>query len=181
MARPRKYLSKKTCCRCGGAGPFHKNHRAPDGLQYWCKACQKVSNRTWHRKHKKKNNAKKRAYYHAHKERCIKQVKTYAQQHPERVLWAKARARARTQRLPFNIEPTDIVIPKTCPLLGIPLRGGVGVSSKGSPTLDRKEPKRGYVKGNVWVVSFKANTMKQDATLEEIEQLARNLRLEMKS
>jgi hypothetical protein len=32
------------------------------------------------------------------------------------------------------------------------------------------------VKGNVWVVSFKANSMKRDATLEELEMLVENLR-----
>lgn len=31
----------KTCSKCGGAGPFNKSSANLDGLQRWCRACQK--------------------------------------------------------------------------------------------------------------------------------------------
>ena len=98
-----------------------------------------------------------------------------------RLLYAAAkRARAANPPLPFNLTVEDIVIPETCPLLEIPLRKTRKGSGKGpctnSPTLDRIIPRLGYVKGNVQVISHRANAMKQDASLEECELLAKNWR-----
>lgn len=44
------------------------------------------------------------------------------------------------------------------------------------PSLDKIIPKLGYVKGNVWVVSNKANRIKSNATIEELELLVKNLK-----
>lgn len=67
----------------------------------------------------------------------------------------------------------DIVIPDNCPVLGISLRSVYGEKQHdGSPTLDRFVPSLGYVKGNVSVISRKANTMKSNGSLVEILQLA---------
>lgn len=79
--------------------------------------------------------------------------------------------------LDFNIDMLDIVIPDMCPLLGIPLlRASVGRKVHGSPSLDRIDPSKGYIKGNVWVISTRANTLKNNATLEELATLVDNLR-----
>lgn len=48
-----------------------------------------------------------------------------------------------------------------------------------SPSIDRLDPTRGYVPDNVWIVSNRANTLKGDATLEELEELCRNWRAEL--
>jgi len=53
---------------------------------------------------------------------------------------------------------------------------GVGKICAGSPSLDRINPALGYVKGNVWVISFKANAIKQNATVQELELLVNNLK-----
>jgi hypothetical protein len=63
-----------------------------------------------------------------------------------------------------------------CPLLGVPLQVGVGTFTDASPSLDRKIPALGYVKGNVWVVSFRANNLKRDASTRELEQLVKGLK-----
>jgi hypothetical protein len=83
-----------------------------------------------------------------------------------------ARRRAKLQNIPFNIELGDIIITEKCPALGIKLEVGVGAVTNNSPTLDKIIPELGYVKGNVVVISHKANTMKRDASLEEIFRLA---------
>jgi hypothetical protein len=38
------------------------------------------------------------------------------------------------------------------------------------------EPEKGYIKGNVWVISNRANTLKNDASLQELELLVENLK-----
>ncbi|MCA3173546.1 MAG: hypothetical protein ING25_10930 [Burkholderiales bacterium] len=87
---------------------------------------------------------------------------------PAKVLLSTARKRARERNQEFNIELTDVVVPATCPLLGIPLAPGVGKIQPGSPSLDRIDSSKGYVKGNVWVISHKANIMKSDASMAEL-------------
>lgn len=72
----------------------------------------------------------------------------------------------------FNLTVEDIVIPKTCPVLGITLEMN-SVRSDTSPTLDRIDNDKGYEKDNVIVVSWRANRLKADATVDEMKMLAR--------
>jgi hypothetical protein len=91
------------------------------------------------------------------------------------MLW-DAKRRAKKAGLPFDIQFDDIVIPDVCPLLGIKIeRGAVGQPVNGSPSLDRIECSKGYVAGNVWVISHRANTLKSNATIEELLMLSANL------
>lgn len=93
-------------------------------------------------------------------------------------MWNSARGRAGMRGLPFSITVDDIVIPATCPVLGIPLeqQKGRGKGSNRSPSLDRIDNTKGYVLGNIQVISFRANKLKNDATLEELEALVAHLR-----
>jgi hypothetical protein len=88
-------------------------------------------------------------------------------QQVEYYLFHGAKARARRKGLDFDIVLSDIVIPKRCPLLQIELHRNQA-SEPSSPSLDRKDSSLGYVKGNVWVISHRANTIKNDASLEEL-------------
>lgn len=101
----------------------------------------------------------------------------YRQNNPEQCLLENARERARKGGYACTITVHDIVIPEFCPLLGIKLQRGRGVGGmlKSSPTLDKIKPELGYVPGNVWVISSRANVLKGDATLIELETLVRNL------
>lgn len=89
--------------------------------------------------------------------------------YPETYMHALAKQRAASKGLEFNITPRDIVIPPTCPVLGIPLSHGRGKPHDGSPTLDRIVPHKGYVRGNIMVISHKANRLKGAATLQELQ------------
>ena len=100
----------------------------------------------------------------------------YNKSNPEAKLLWNSKNRAKKLGLEFSLTIDDIVIPTLCPLLEIELKSGDGVIVDTSPSLDRIDTNKGYVKGNVWVISHKANTMKSDATIEEIEKLARNLK-----
>ena len=92
-------------------------------------------------------------------------------------MWSRAKYRAAHKGREFTITKEDIVIPETCPLLGIPLvcHRGKGSQQGNSPSLDRIDPTKGYIKGNVWVISNRANTLKNDATLQELKTLVENL------
>jgi hypothetical protein len=96
-------------------------------------------------------------------------------------MWTSAQARANEKGLPFSIAVSDVVVPAVCPLLGIPIARGKGKLHAGSPSLDRIDPKIGYVPGNVWVISYRANAMKQDATVDEITRLADRLRARLEN
>ena len=86
-----------------------------------------------------------------------------------------AKHRAKRKGVPFSLTTGDIVIPKTCPALGIPLahrRGGTrGGAADNSPSLDRVVPERGYVPGNVIVISALANRIKNNATLDQLRRV----------
>lgn len=97
-------------------------------------------------------------------------TRRYHQRHPDRRLLLEARKRAKRYGMRLNITIEDCAIPKICPVLGLPLRRGAsGKVWAGSPTLDRIDSRKGYVKGNVIVVSKKANTIKSDATIAELQ------------
>ncbi len=85
-----------------------------------------------------------------------------------------ARSRAKKAGVPFTISAKDILIPSHCPILGIPLSQTLGKRGGGdnSPSLDRIEPERGYVPGNVIVISNRANRLKSDDSIEELRSIA---------
>lgn len=87
-------------------------------------------------------------------------------------LYRHAKKRALTKELEFNIELKDIHIPKKCPILKVPLI----CSTRYSPSIDRIYPDKGYVKGNIAVISTLANSMKANATPQELLIFARNIK-----
>lgn len=74
--------------------------------------------------------------------------------------------------LPFDITFKDILIPEICPVLGIELIAGGGAGSDNTPSLDRIIPEKGYVKGNVRIISMRANRIKDNGTAEEHRRIA---------
>ena len=92
---------------------------------------------------------------------------------PEYYVWSTIKTRAKKAGVPFNIEVTDIVIPEFCPVLGIKLERFPGRKMRDqAPSVDRLIPKLGYVKGNIEVISFRANRIKNDSTLDELLKVA---------
>lgn len=96
---------------------------------------------------------------------------------PEYVLHYSSKSRARIQGLEHTLKKGDIIVPEFCPLLGVRLIPGQdkGSDRSCSPSLDRIDPKKGYVPGNVWVISNRANQIKNDATAEELWKIATKL------
>lgn len=78
---------------------------------------------------------------------------------------SRALQRAKRFGLPFDLTEDDIEIPEVCPVLGVPLQRG---HLDYAPSLDRTIPERGYVRGNVIVVSALVNRIKSNATADQI-------------
>lgn len=91
----------------------------------------------------------------------------------------RIRAKCNKEGIDFDLEPSDIIIPVVCPVLGIPLRFGQvnkGYTShieEGSPSVDRIDPTKGYVKHNIVIVSWRANRIKGNATIKELQRIAK--------
>jgi len=70
----------------------------------------------------------------------------------------------------FNLELSDILIPEKCPILDINMNVNSGRSGayRNSPSLDRIDNDKGYIKGNVWVISQLANAMKSNASKRDL-------------
>ena len=82
--------------------------------------------------------------------------------------------RAQKRGIPFDLTVEEVVVPDFCPVLGLPLYRNTGGRAQGSnsPTVDRIDPDKGYVKGNGRVISSRANAIKSNATPEELLRVA---------
>lgn len=83
-------------------------------------------------------------------------------------MYRRAEMRANINGILFTIEKEDVIIPEVCPILNIPFSFN---ERELTPSLDRKVNELGYVKGNVFVISGRANRLKADATIDELEKI----------
>lgn len=137
-------VTEKRCSKCKQTLPaslFRKNADKTDGLNVHCNMCSCASLRT-------PNGKKRRMCY-------------------------TAKRRAKELNLPFNITPEDFDMPTHCPILGIRLclTHNPGGPKDDAPSLDRIIPSLGYVKGNVIVISQRANRIKNDSSIEELKKV----------
>lgn len=86
-----------------------------------------------------------------------------------------ARVRALKNNLEFTLNPDSLTIPEKCPILQIPLFTGTKGNYTNSPSLDRIDNTKGYVDGNVAIISSLANSMKNCATIEQLHTFAKNI------
>ena len=124
-----------------------------------------------HRRQLRNSNPKRIEYHRMANKR-------YRRENIEKDMISRTKRRALKKGFDFNLEESDIDVPDTCPLLGIKLE--VGRAEDGnvdnSPSIDRIDPTKGYVKGNVWVISNRANTIKNSATVAEMIMIGERLK-----
>ena len=92
-----------------------------------------------------------------------------------------ARRNAKRRGEECSLELKDIIIPKYCPVLGIKLEPGSHSHQDCSPSVDRIDSTKGYTKDNVWIISARANRIKNNATIEEIGMLYEALKSLLKN
>ena len=90
-------------------------------------------------------------------------------------MYTSAKYRAEKRGIEFNLDLEDIIIPDKCPILEVPFVYGDANNHDYSPSLDRIDNSKGYIKGNIQVISSKANTMKNSATSEELIKFCKNI------
>lgn len=180
----------KTCKFCNEAKPisaFCNNKTKKDGKNIYCRVCAEKKRRAWRKtnkdranelarnyrnKNKEKVNTSNKNWRDKNKEKLAQQRKLTRLKNPEYFLYKSAKERAKRKNIPFSISVEDIIIPKVCPYLGIDLHISNKNMTDFSPTLDRVNPALGYVRGNVVVVSWRANRIKSDGTAAELRAIA---------
>lgn len=111
-----------------------------------------------------------------HPERVVESDKRRSEKwillHPERAMLRNVKQRAYKKGWECTITTDDFKIPEYCPVLGVKLERN---SKKGwwpwSPSMDRIDNNKGYIPGNVEVISWRANSLKSNATIEELEKV----------
>ncbi len=80
----------------------------------------------------------------------------------KKVILSKAKKRSKKKNLEFNLTLGDLINIKnnTCPILGHEILYKSGIDNKRSASLDRIDPNKGYVPGNVKIVSYEGNSLK---------------------
>jgi hypothetical protein len=91
-------------------------------------------------------------------------------------IWRSKHGRKAKARSDLRVKDYEALVVTHCPLLEIELsyEEFVGNVPQNYATLDRIDSSKGYEKNNVQIISFKANTIKGDATIEEMGLLLKN-------
>ena len=151
----KKYVACECSCSCGGSTTKTRRHDIVSGKIQSCGCIRKEKSIEFNKSRFDPNAVSKSVEYK---------------------MLERAKSRAKKNNLPFNLELNDIIIPERCPLLGIKIESTEVRNSPNNPSLDKIIPEKGYIKGNVWVISNRANTLKNDASLQELELLVENLK-----
>jgi hypothetical protein len=171
----------KVCSKCGLEKPLSEYYFRKDKNKYYssCKEC--INKRTKQNHIDRKEYMKK--YYNNNKQVILKRHREYEETYKDErtlykrdwyiknlqhMMWKNAKRRANKNGIDFSILETDILIPDVCPVFGTLLVVGM-VRNDNSPTLDRIDNSKGYIIGNIRVISWRANRIKGDATTREIE------------
>lgn len=147
-----KYVDGQKICSCG-----EKIHTKAN----YCSPCAVKSNQRCQDKRFAKGWSKSDVYNYRWREK-----------NPKKYLLQNAKSSAGKRNLEFELTEDDFEIPSHCPVFGFEL---ALVADKGTkdnkPSLDRIDSSIGYVKGNVQVISWRANNLKSNGTLEEFIKL----------
>jgi hypothetical protein len=161
----------KSCHKC-----HHQQDRPdkPEGNFVWCNCCRKYKD-IKHFNMRKGNKIRQCRECEKDYRSKIPKDKTnqYAREwylsNINKVLYYHSKSRAKKLNLPFDLSIEDIKIPLTCPILNTKIT--VREEKINSPSIDRINPKGGYTKDNIQVISWRANWLKNNASFSEIERL----------
>lgn len=186
LAKKRIIPSSADEARYAGSPTYFSGEKCPQGhiaerytSCHKCVDCAngeiaKKANQNWYKENGEVRNERKRKDRHINKAKYSRQQKAWRERNLVRQMLISAKSRAKTRGIEFNIELADIVIPETCQILGVRLK--LGDVYGGSPSLDRIDNSKGYVKGNIAVISHRANIIKRDASINELERIVEYMR-----
>jgi hypothetical protein len=161
-----------------GKEKYYPNHCPVCGVQKYsrkrdvgkmCKSCNMKAIELLYRDAKRKDNPQTGSESHKKYREKYSQDKTYR----IKKLYEQAKQRSKKSGLEFSIS-FDYVLSKfpsngCCPVLGLEIKFNKVQREHDSPSLDRIDSTKGYTASNIQIVSWRANRLKADATLEELE------------
>jgi hypothetical protein len=156
---------------------FCRDAAYSSGFSNRCRECKAVNDRKTYRNRTDAHRAlmRVRRADKIHRVNDARKSEEWKNRNARQLLIYAARRSARDRGLEMTITRDDVKIPEFCPLLGIRLVRGAKSNRDFSPSLDRIDSSKGYVPGNVWVVSYRANRIKNNATPDELLMLATRL------
>lgn len=164
-------MEEKICSKCKKFKllcDFPVDKAKASGYRGYCKTCAKIGRKVYYEKNKDRTLKKAQQFYADNREQQKARQKQKYRDNPVTGLFYAARDRAPKLGIPWNLELSDIHVPDKCPVFGTPFVVG---DNDRAASLDRTRPELGYVKGNVQVISFRANRLKSNGTLDELKAL----------
>jgi hypothetical protein len=146
--------------------PCKHGHISPRFIFGACSECKKQIDKNY-----KENNKEHIKEYHKKYTKENYSTEKRRQKYIDNVeleLYHHAKHRAKQKEMEFNITKDDIIIPERCPVFDIPI---TFENKDNVPTLDRIDSSKGYIKGNIQVICFKANRLKNNSTIEELKKI----------
>lgn len=134
----------------------------------------------WYQRNKDRHRAQGAEWRAANREKSREYLRVWEKRHPFRSMYQKSKSNAKARGLEFTITIDDLTWPTHCPILGIELcyeRDKKMPHRDNYPTLDRLDNSKGYVPGNVFVISWRANRMKWHSTVKELEAILQYMRV----
>jgi hypothetical protein len=179
----------KLCDKCRDksrkANNLKKDRKSKLSKVYYNKYKKEIKqkNKKWREANKEKlkeyENSPQRKEFHK------QWLKDKKKEDPCRFIFYSAKQRSKAANVVFNITKQDVldVYPRDnkCPMLGLTLKINTEKTKENSPSLDRIVPEKGYVKNNIIIISHKANRIKNNASLEDLERIVEYLKLELKT
>jgi hypothetical protein len=120
----------------------------------------------------KQNRARVKAWRAISKDKIrVRGIQHRAENWTKHACW-RLRTKAKSLDIKFDMQPEDLQIPSVCPFTLLPFVFGTGTGRNNpqSPSVDRIKPDRGYVRGNVRVISFQANCAMHNITDPDVFQ-----------
>jgi len=139
--------NKKTHCLRGH--PRTPENLLSNGVSLYCKVCAKVNEKNGRTRRRKAD--------------------------PFGFALQQLRRNARKRGFEFSLTKADFEpLPTHCPVLGVELDYS-GSGRPNSASIDRSNSSKGYVPGNVVIMSRRANTLKNDASAQELRKVLEHI------
>ncbi len=157
-------IETRKCSKCEEVKPltkeyfhFRKDKKGNNRFRPFCKECHRIKCRQRYKSRDEETKKKDRERY----------MNTPANLR----LYKEAERRAKKKNQKFDISPSDIIVPEFCPVFSDILLDSHKLYA--CPSLDRLDNTKGYIRGNIRVISHKANSIKGFATAEELYRVAK--------
>lgn len=144
-------------------GQWSETKRWPEGSRE-CRNCKELKPLTEFHKHKQGFSG----YYHICKPCRVPIGKAqWADVDIRTKILNRIKTRSTKKDREFNLTIDDIIIPEICPVFRVPIK---------IPSVDRIDSTKGYTKDNIRIIENRANVLKNNATIQELELILADLK-----